>query len=290
MIGVLTVIAILAAILLPALLRQMDKIAGQQESASLKSFGEALQQSILRNRYIPASNDWASVVAAELGTDIANVTTNQSRKQPRVFLIDPSLNINGAGLPYTQGIAGREFAGLAASAYSLECGVRCPPSAESRSADDFTNIWNAADGYCAERSGFRELGRQWRRPQGSPCELAATFRSNSSLTSYASTTTNGYSIDSTNFASSSYVAPGTGINRYFIQNSVLTLYRSLGVIDSQQILIRDNSFVYNQDAWRGSIIGGSTIGGWMSPLSRTSFYLRRRTSIRTFPTARTSRQ
>src|SRR5207245_1609726 len=44
LIGVLAVIAILAAVLAPALIRQMDRIAGDQESASLKSFGDALQQ------------------------------------------------------------------------------------------------------------------------------------------------------------------------------------------------------------------------------------------------------
>ena len=53
---------------------------------------------------------------------------------------------------------------------------------------------------------------------------------------------------------------------YFIQNSVLTLYThkpctDAGVLDSQQVLVRDSSFVYNQDAWRGSITGGAFLGG-----------------------------
>src|SRR6267154_5459164 len=52
LIGVLAVTAILAAVLVPALIRQMDRIAGHQESAALRSFSDALQQSILRNRYI----------------------------------------------------------------------------------------------------------------------------------------------------------------------------------------------------------------------------------------------
>src|SRR5216117_1763153 len=52
LIGVLAVIAILAAVLVPSLIRQMDRIAGEQESADLKSLGDALQQSILRNRYV----------------------------------------------------------------------------------------------------------------------------------------------------------------------------------------------------------------------------------------------
>src|SRR5713226_9164638 len=72
MIGVLAVIAILMAALLPALLRQMDRIAGEQEKASLKSIGDALQQSILRNRYLPSGSDWATNTAIEPGVSVFN--------------------------------------------------------------------------------------------------------------------------------------------------------------------------------------------------------------------------
>src|SRR5437763_1678133 len=66
LIGVLAVIAILAAVLVPPWVRQMDTTAGDTESAALKSFSDALQQSIMRNRYIPSNADWASRVATEL--------------------------------------------------------------------------------------------------------------------------------------------------------------------------------------------------------------------------------
>src|SRR5437016_14036358 len=62
LIGVLAVIAILAAILVPDWVRQMDKTVGASESAALKSFADALQQSIMRYRYIPNDTDWASAV------------------------------------------------------------------------------------------------------------------------------------------------------------------------------------------------------------------------------------
>src|SRR6266487_4069713 len=103
MIGVLAVIAILAAVLAPALIRQMDKLAGDQESAALKSFCDALQGSILRSRSIPSHTNWAPTVATELGVDIATVT-NSPRRQPRFFLIDPALRIgnNSSVLPYNQ--------------------------------------------------------------------------------------------------------------------------------------------------------------------------------------------
>src|SRR5438477_10985756 len=76
MIGVLAVIAILAAALAPSFVRQMDKSASDQESAGLKAFGDALQKSIMRSRYIPSDADWAAAVATELGVDIAAVTNS----------------------------------------------------------------------------------------------------------------------------------------------------------------------------------------------------------------------
>src|SRR5260221_4219132 len=101
LIGVLAVIAVLAGLLVPVLIRQLDRVAGEQETAALKSFSDAFRQSVLRNRYVPGATDWATNIAGELGVDVANVITN-ARKLPRFFLIDPSFSIAGAGLPYTQ--------------------------------------------------------------------------------------------------------------------------------------------------------------------------------------------
>src|SRR6266498_2241621 len=95
LIAVLAATAIMAAALVPALVRHMDRIAGERESAALKSFADALQQSIRRNRYIPNHTDWATNVAAELGVDVANVTTSP-RNQPRFFLIDPNWQIGSS--------------------------------------------------------------------------------------------------------------------------------------------------------------------------------------------------
>src|SRR5205809_883824 len=158
MIGVLAVIAILAAALAPSFVRQMDKTAGDQESAALKSFGDALQQSIMRNRYIPSATDWASTVATELGVDIAAVT-NSPRQQPRFFLIDPALQIgvNGGGLPYTQNNTGSVVTNSSGSITNpisprvlilSSIGRALPGGIVSGvpTAADFTNIWNSTDG------------------------------------------------------------------------------------------------------------------------------------------------
>src|ERR1043165_3371609 len=155
LIGALAVLAILASVLVPALIRQMDKIAGDQESASLKSFGDALQQSILRNRYIPTYTNMASVIATELGAEIAAIT-NSPRKQPRFFLIDPAWQIGTtvAGQPYSQTSTGSVILDgsgnlIAPTARVLmlsSIGRPLPAGIISGvpSAADFTNIWNSS--------------------------------------------------------------------------------------------------------------------------------------------------
>src|SRR6516225_7556477 len=89
MIGVLAIIAVTASIVLPALIRQTDKAVADLENVSLQSFGTAFQNNVMRTRRIPGlvGNDWATNIAAELGLNLADVTSNV-RRQPRLFLLD----------------------------------------------------------------------------------------------------------------------------------------------------------------------------------------------------------
>src|SRR5437870_3192203 len=96
--GVLAVLAILGAVLLPMLIRETDVNVASQESTTLKGFGNALQSAILRYGYIPAHTNWATVVAAETGVDLASVTNN-ARRQPRILLIDTNGWFSTVSLP-----------------------------------------------------------------------------------------------------------------------------------------------------------------------------------------------
>src|SRR2546430_14061204 len=80
-IGVLAIMAVLAGLMLPAMIRHLDGIASEQETAILKKLGVALQDSIRRNHYIPAYTNWASVVATEAAMDIGTVTNNARSRQ-----------------------------------------------------------------------------------------------------------------------------------------------------------------------------------------------------------------
>src|ERR1041385_4087872 len=81
MIAVLAILAILAAGIFPLLFRQMDKAAADLETSTLKTYVNGLQQTILRNRYIPGTNDWATIIATEAGVNVSGVTTNGRNRQ-----------------------------------------------------------------------------------------------------------------------------------------------------------------------------------------------------------------
>src|SRR6185503_16021338 len=85
-----------------------------------------------------------------LGVDLVTVTTNP-RRQSRIFYIDPAWQIgsSGAGQPYTQTDAGSVNLPVNPRVLILSSiGLPFPVSIVNGvpSVDDFTNIWNAADG------------------------------------------------------------------------------------------------------------------------------------------------
>jgi len=229
----------------------------------LKSFGDALQQSILRNRYIPTYTNMASIIATELGVEIATVT-NSPRKQPRFFLIDPTWQVGTtvAGQPYTQSTTGSVILPVNPRVLILSSIGRALPAGVVSGvpvAANFTNIWNAADGTVPAAPVFSGWSGTGDDVKIQRVNLSSRFV-RLILNIYNSTPGPRYSIDSTNWATATVVSTNF-IDAYFIQNSILALHTHLSALDSQQILIRDNSFVYNQNVWQGSIVGGFLIGG-----------------------------
>src|SRR5688572_23756458 len=73
-ISILAVIAVLVAVLLPAFIKQLDRLAAEKETAILKKFAQALEQSVKTNKRIPATvgNDWAQVLAASAGFQVSD--------------------------------------------------------------------------------------------------------------------------------------------------------------------------------------------------------------------------
>jgi len=89
LVGVLAVIAILASLLLPVMVRRVDRAAWVKEITVLGSMSDALTQHVLKTGTIPDETGWVQAVASELSLATANVATN-ARLHARAFLVDRS--------------------------------------------------------------------------------------------------------------------------------------------------------------------------------------------------------
>jgi prepilin-type N-terminal cleavage/methylation domain-containing protein len=254
MIGVLAVIAILAAVLLPALIRQTDQIIVGQETALLQSFGTAIQNNVLRTRSIPDNTTWVAVITNELGMTTSLASTN-TRGRARVFVIDTT-GFSPIVPPYTQTSAGTNLPSQPRFMIVSSLGAALPGGLVSRPSQTvFNDLWNTTVGTMPGNA----LWLNWNNGRGddlivqrinlSPFFVHLILTTNNSTANYAS-----YRIDS---GATVPVSVG-GFNACFIQSSVLNLY-SNAVLDSQQILQRDSSFVYDQNVWRSSITSISVI-------------------------------
>ena len=262
MVGVLAVIMVLAALVFSATVRQLDEIEGRKEDATLARLSAALERSIQRNRSIPGPTNWIHTIAADLGAENGFVSHNP-RQNARVLWIDPRLNVggNGLGLPYSQTMAG--------SLVTNTSGVVIPPQNPrllllsslgpafpsevvngGSAATNFDAGWNLphdtlpAGGPWAAWGG---LGRDLRVQRVNLSPLFVRVM----LNNHASPGPGRYTID---WQNTNTVPNGAaGVNAYFIKGTTLGLLNHTGVLEAQQIVTRNCSYVYNLGVWRGTI-------------------------------------
>lgn len=272
LIGVLAVIAILAALLLPFLIKDMDKALSDQEAATMQSFSEAFQRSVLRNHYIPGTNDWAAKVGDETGLPISEVVTN-ARRSVRYFMIDPNLaiGVNGTGLPYAQSNwtsgsvvtnAGGQIISPASPRVMILSTLGRPftnmVNGIPATSGDFATIWNTPDGTVPAATVFNNWRGTGDDLKIQRINLAPLFL-HLTLNYLASTTNAAFAVDA---GTTNAVTAANGVDAFFLQNSVLNLFtRNNNALDSQQILKQDSSFGFYNNAWRGSLPPGSGVPG-----------------------------
>ncbi len=264
-IGVVAALAILAALLLPTLIRELDFRVARDERATLKTFGTALQSAIRRHAYIPSQTNWANTVAGEAGMASAAVATNP-RGQPRLLLIDTNGWFNPVSLPYTQTSAGSAILPLNPRLIiASSLGKALPLSAGPLSAGEFTNLWNAAEGSTNFPTNGLWVGWNGRSDDVKleRVNLQPLFVS-LRVETYRNEALNGlYAIGTNNTLYPAIYDSDVTNNppRFYLQNTVLKLYSDAGNLDSTQILIRDSAFKYENRVWKGSVGGGATPGG-----------------------------
>jgi len=254
-IAVMAVIAILAAMAVPTIIRRVDRAAWTKETADLNAIGDAFTQSIFRTKTIPTFTNWASAVASQMSLPVSAVLTN-GRRYARAFLIDPNVDIEGVDLttvPYTQTINGtykpNNARVMIVSSLSgpLENGIRSAP----QDVPTFQALWDTTEG--GTPAGWTMSGDDLRIKK---LNLEPLFHQLILVKHDATNIPAPFTIDG---SVTNTVATGAlGRDKYFLDGTVLGLYGSAFNLQTRHLLTRSISFVFESGSWRGQLQGGET--------------------------------
>jgi len=253
MIGVMAIAVIIALAFALTTTKSIDRAFATNESTILQNFAYALQNSVLRNVYIPGSNDMPQVIATEMGVGL-NMVQNTDRRNARVFFVDPAFTINttNCGSGYNQTTDG---AYSMANPYRILIlsSISLPLPKISVSSANFSTIWTTQDGYIPTGSAdFNGWG-------GNPGDviiqrinLTPLFVNLQLSRDSSGATAAQYLIQGQ--PATPLVVPSGGINSYYIQNSLVTLINGVSPAgtNAELMLSRSFSFFYVQGFWRST--------------------------------------
>jgi len=247
MVGILAVIAILAVVLIPILIKQMDQIAADRETRQLKAFADGFRQQVVKTRYIPNETSWDSMIASNVGLSIAQVRTN-GRRVARAFLMDPDFvlqrsgEVNPSRPPYTQNASGSIIYPTSPRLMIISSMAQSLP-VSSGVNNAFNTIWNTEEGKVPADSAWNGFpkGDDLRIQRIHLGDLFVQLVLNSDFTAAGQ-----YAVD----GNSSATLPITG---YFLDSTMLELYDcggTNGVPTYSEILHRSKSFSFISCSWQ----------------------------------------
>ena len=129
LIGVLAIIAILASVLTPNILRSLDRAAITAESGTIHNLGEQVKLYLRAMGVAPTPANWTTTVGTYADISPTDIATNK-RQMGRVYLTDP------AAVPTPRVII----------LSSMRTGLALPTAANISTAVRFQDIWQTVDG------------------------------------------------------------------------------------------------------------------------------------------------
>ena len=268
MIGVLVVLMILAAAILPGLIKAIDRAALAQEGQALGRMAGALQNLAMTDHRLPGTNTLFADLAAELGWLVSEAAANP-RGNPRVFMVDPALRVGpgaGATLPFVQDYRGSTNPASPRAMIISSLGDALPSAILSPGASAssiFNLLWNAADqtmptGWTTSWGGdFNDMVIQ--RVNFGPLFVQV------SLNKVPSTAFPVYGVDAgtparlTNSPTSAYYLVGTRLDLYDTVTNLQTrqvIQDTLALTNRTPFLLPP-SFVFESGVWRGRLFMSS---------------------------------
>lgn len=254
LIGVLAILAIFAAVLLPAVVRQIDRAAWTKEVNDMAAISNALTLQIVRNYSISNETGWARSVASWTQHPISQVSTN-NRRFARLFFYDQSGWMTNTAFTQTNVGTGAVVPLNARITIVSTIAKALPYANGALPAASFNSIWNAAQGtkpsYFSGWSGNPDdlvIQRITLDPLFHRLILANRDKN--------ATVTPAFSINSTNtdpYARSN-VLSGTCWSSYYLDGSTVCLWVG-GTLTNRFVLTRDTSRTFEGGQWGGQPTG-----------------------------------
>lgn len=266
LLGVLAIIATLAALVTVSVITRIDQGERTKEALNLSAMADSYSNYILKNKSIPDHTQWASAVSQWMALPVGAITDN-ARRYTRAFLIDTNLSIGGARLPYTQTTNGTSKPVSARVMIVSSLGSALPVSSGVPSSTNFNAIWNTA-------AGAKPSGAPWNSWVGKGedlfiqrLNLEPLFYQLILLNHTPSVGLAKFDID----GSPLVVVPsgGAGWSKYYLDGTVVGLHTNEPPI-TRYLMSRSISFVYEANGWRGFLTGGQSADGMADGFSTES--------------------
>jgi prepilin-type N-terminal cleavage/methylation domain-containing protein len=129
LIGVLAIIAILAGVIAPNVIKSVDRAAVRAEEETMSRLGEQLKLHLRDNGAPPTAANWTTALAAYADLAPANIATNP-RGLSRRYIPDPATSPTERVLVLS----------------SMRAGLNVPTSANINNATRFQQVWDTAAG------------------------------------------------------------------------------------------------------------------------------------------------
>jgi prepilin-type N-terminal cleavage/methylation domain-containing protein len=255
MIAVLAIVAVLAALLLPRLIKRIDLETHAQEKASLASIHDALKLEVVRNFTVPDESNWAQAATRWSSLPSSKVTVN-SRRFNRIYYRQTSPN---PAIPYVQ--TTNEIgspANLRAMVVSTLGGGNGPSPAGGVLSDaDFNALWNTPD-------GERPTTGNWAAWAGTGDDFLiqridyAPLFHRLLLVNRDDDDSAWFTINDSSLIRLDRATPNDGWAANYLEGTVVGLCDTGGNLMARHILSRNISFVFERGLWREQITGAFT--------------------------------
>jgi len=260
-VGILGVIAIMAALAVPRVIKRIDSAAWTKESATVSAMADALTQRVLRTNNIPDESTWLTALSTDLNQPSFNIATN-ARNYRRAFIPDRSGWL-GYTLPYDQNQNGTSGAPTNSRILIVSSLMGALPNSlfSYPSAAIFNDLWGT-------QQGSLPTNGIWSTYKGKADDLLIQRVNLERLFHRIILINNDIGSQpyfSIKVGANNVELPvpqgGSGQNAYYLDGTVLGLRDTSHSMQVQEIIRSDLSRVYERGIWRDEIgVGVNTNG------------------------------